>query len=100
MAAYFVWHNRIHDAEKMQEYLSKVLETLAPYHPELVVLDEHVQVVEGNAPGPRTIVIKFDSRDTAMAWYNCAKYREVLPLRLAATEGFGVLVDGFAPPGQ
>ena len=71
MAAYFVWHNRIHDAEKMQEYLSKVLETMAPYHPEVVVLDEHVQVVEGNAPGPRTIVIKFDSRDTAMAWYNC-----------------------------
>ena len=100
MAAYFVWHNRVHDAEKMQEYLSKALETLAPYHPEVVVLDEHVQVVEGNAPGPRTIVIKFDSRDTAMAWYNCAKYREVLPLRLAATEGFGVLVDGFVPPGH
>jgi len=44
-------------------------------------------------------VIKFESRDTAMAWYNCAEYRDVLPLRLAAVEGFGVLVDGFAPPG-
>ena len=62
-------------------------------------MDEHAEVVEGNAPGPRTIVIKFE-RDTAMAWYDCARYREVLPLRLAATEGFGVLVDGFVPSGQ
>jgi uncharacterized protein (DUF1330 family) len=99
MAAYFVWHNRIHNAEKMEEYLSKVHETLAPYHPEVVVLDEHAQLVEGNAPGPRTIVIKFDSRDTATAWYNSLAYQEVLPLRLAATEGFGVLVDGFVSPG-
>ena len=100
MAAYFVWHNRLHQPEMLQQYLSKVLDTMAPYHPEIVIFDEHTEVVEGNAPGPRTIVIKFDSRDTAMAWYNCAKYREVLPLRLAATEGFGVLADGFVPAGQ
>jgi uncharacterized protein (DUF1330 family) len=99
MAAYFVWHNRVRDAEKMREYLSKAHETLAPYHPEVVILDEHSQVLEGNAPWPRTIVIRFDSRDAALAWYNSAAYQEVLPLRLAATEGFGVLVDGFVPPG-
>jgi uncharacterized protein (DUF1330 family) len=29
-----------------------------------------------------------------MAWYNSPAYQEVLPLRLAATEGFAVLVDG------
>jgi hypothetical protein len=43
-------------------------------------------------------VIKFESRDTALAWYNCAEYQTLLPLRLAATEGFGVLVDGYAAP--
>lgn len=98
MAAYFVWHNRVCDPEKMQAYLAKALDTLAPYHPEVVVLDEHSQAVEGNAPGPRTIVIKFDSRESALAWYNCASYQKVLPLRLAATEGFAVLADGFVPP--
>lgn len=98
MAAYFLWHNRIVDSEKMQDYLSKALVTMAPYHPELVVFDEQTQIVEGSAPGPRTIVIKFDSRETAMAWYNSPAYREFLPLRLEATEGFGVLVDGFESP--
>src|SRR5688572_3822570 len=99
MAAYFVFHNRILDAEKLQEYLPKALDTLAPYHPEILIFDENSKVVEGTTHWPRTIVIKFDSRDAAMAWYNSPAYQEVLPLRLAATEGFGVLVDGFAPVG-
>jgi uncharacterized protein (DUF1330 family) len=67
MAAYFLWHNRIIDAERVQEYLSKALVTMAPYNPEVVVFDEQAHVLEGSTPGPRTIVIKFESRDTAMA---------------------------------
>ena len=41
MAAYFVFHNRIHDAEKMQEYIPKALESMALYSPEILVLDEN-----------------------------------------------------------
>lgn len=95
MAAYFVFHNRIHDAEKMQEYIPRALETMAPYNPEVLILDENSQVIEGQTTFPRTIVIKFESRDAAMAWYNSPAYEAVRPLRLGATEGFGVLVDGF-----
>ena len=99
MSAYFVFHNRIRNAEKMQEYIPKALETMAPYNPDILVLDENSTVVEGNTSLPRTVVIKFDSRDAAMAWYNSLEYRAVLPLRLEATEGFAVLVDGIVPPG-
>ena len=97
MAAYFVFHNRVHDAEKMQDYVPKAVETLAPYQPEVLVLDENSQVLEGDPPWPRTVVIRFDSRESALAWYNSPAYQEVLPLRLAASEGFAVLVDGFVP---
>lgn len=98
MAAYFVFHNRIHDTEKMQEYVPKALETMAPYSPEVLVLDEDSQVVEGQTELPRTIVIKFQSREDAWAWYNSPEYAAVRPLRLGATEGYGVLVDGFVMP--
>jgi uncharacterized protein (DUF1330 family) len=91
MPAYFVFHNRVHDAEKMQEYVPKAVETLASYQPEVLVLDEHSQVLEGDPPWPRTVVIRFDSREAALAWYNSPAYQEVLPLRLAASEGFAVL---------
>jgi uncharacterized protein (DUF1330 family) len=94
MAAYLVFHNRVTNAEKMQEYLAKVRETMASYNPEILVFAEHAEVIEGQTNLPRTIVMKFDSRDAAMAWYNSPAYQEVLPLRLDATEGFAVLVDG------
>lgn len=94
MAAYLVYHGRIHNAEKMQEYLSKVRETMAPYNPEILVFAENSEVLEGQTNLPRTVVLRFDSRDTALAWYNSPAYQELLPLRLAATEGFAVLVDG------
>ncbi len=99
MSAYFVLHNRIRDAQRMQEYVPKALETLAPYHPEILVLDENSMVIEGHTDLPRTIIIKFKSRDDAMAWYHSPEYRTVLPLRLEATDGMAVLVDGFAPAG-
>lgn len=97
MAAYFVLHNRIRDGQSLDAYIPKALETMAPYQPEVLVLDENPEVVEGSTEFPRTIVIKFKSRADATAWYNSPEYRAVLPLRLRATEGFAVLVDGFTP---
>ena len=95
MAAYLVFHNRTRNAEKLQEYLSKVNETLASYNTETLVFDENSEVIEGDTNLPRTVVVKFDSRDATMAWYNSPAYQKVLPLRLEATEGYAVLVDGW-----
>lgn len=100
MPAYFVFQNRILDAPKMQTYIPKALETMAPYAPEVLVLDEHSQVIEGSAPFPRTVIIKFPSREAAMDWYNSPEYQAVCALRLEATEGYSMLVDGFALPGS
>jgi uncharacterized protein (DUF1330 family) len=97
MPAYFVLHNRIRDARMMQEYIPKALATMAPYNAEVLVVDERSQVVEGSTELPRTIVIRFASRADAMAWYDSPAYRAVLPLRLEATDGYVVLVDGIAP---
>lgn len=94
MSAYIVLHDRVHDAEKLKEYASKVGGTLAPHRYEFLVFSEHAEVIEGDTQLPRTIVLKFDSRDAAMAWYHSPAYHEVLPLRLEATEGYAVLVDG------
>lgn len=98
MAVYFIFHNRIRDAEKMQEYVQKAHEVIAPYNPEVLVWEENSEVMDGSTNLPRTIVVKFDSRDTAMAWYNSPEYQALRPLRLEATEGYTVLVNGGTPP--
>ena len=98
MPAYFVLHNRILDARKMREYIPKALETMEPFGPRVLVLDENSEILEGSTDLPRTIVIQFNSREDALAWYHSPAYREVLPLRLEATEGFAMIVDGFVLP--
>ena len=90
MSAYFVIHNRILNPEKMHEYRSKAFETMEPYNYEILMFDENSLVIEGSTNLPRTCVIKFDSRDDFMAWYNSPEYQKVLPLRLEATEGLSI----------
>jgi uncharacterized protein (DUF1330 family) len=97
MSAYFIFHNRINDAALMEQYIAKAFASLQPYEPEFLVLDENTQMVEGASEHPRTIVIKFKSREDARAWYESPAYREALPLRLAACDGVAMLVDGYAP---
>ena len=72
--------------------------TLASYDAEIVVFDERTSILEGAIDLPRTIIVRFKSRADALAWYESPEYRAVLPLRLAATEGFAMLVDGYDPP--
>ena len=94
MSAYFVFHNRVHDAKKNQEYTSLAGETLSAYHAEILIFADHAEVIEGVTPLPRTVLLRFDSREAAMAWYNSPAYQKVRPLRLEATEGYAVLVEG------
>jgi uncharacterized protein (DUF1330 family) len=94
MSAYFVFHNLVHDAKKNREYTSLAGQTLIPHHAEILVFSDDSEVIEGATRLPRTVVIRFDSREAAMAWYNSSAYQKVRPLRLGATEGYAVLVEG------
>ena len=49
--------------------------------------------MEGTAPGPQTVIIKFESTDAAKAWYNSSEYQAVVGKRLEATSGFAVLSE-------
>jgi uncharacterized protein (DUF1330 family) len=99
VAAYFVFHNRIHDQGSMDQYIPKAVETIMAYGGEVLVVADESHVLEGSTDLPRTIVIKFESREQAEAWYRCEEYEAVRPLRINATEGYGVLDDGFEMPG-
>jgi uncharacterized protein (DUF1330 family) len=96
MSAYIIIHNTVLDPDAMQQYIPKAVETFAPHAVELKVLEESSTVLEGQCDHPRTILLKFESRERAEAWYNSPEYQEALPIRLGATKGFAVLVDEFA----
>jgi len=98
MAAYFIFHNIIHDVEKMQEYIPKAVATLEPFGAKLLSLDEQPEIVEGDTKFPRMVIIEFETRELAKRWYNSPEYQQICQLRLDATDGFSLLVDGFQHP--
>lgn len=94
MSAYIIIHNVVTDPLQMQQYVPSAIETLTAHGAEILVVADEATVLEGSPPFPRTIILKFSSSEAAKAWYESPEYREALPLRLQASQGYAVLVDG------
>lgn len=94
MSAYIVLHNVVTDPAQMEQYVPKATETLMAHGAEILVVAEETTVLEGKPSFPRMIILKFASREAARAWYESPEYQKALPLRLEATQGYAVLVDG------
>ena len=91
MAAYFIAQYVVNDADGYREYQAGAGPTIAAHGAELVAFDVAAESIEGDAPGPQTVVLKFESTEAAKAWYNSDEYQAVVGKRLAATSGFAVI---------
>lgn len=94
MSAYIVIHNVVTDSASMQKYFPAAVETLAAHGAEILAAADESSVLEGSPPFPRTIILKFASLAAAKGWHESPEYRQALQLRLQATNGYAVLVDG------
>ena len=97
MAAYMIFTHKVTDADTLNnDYLPKAVETLGPYSPEIVVVDENIEIFEGESDDTRTVVLKFKSKEDAKRWYSSPEYQAIVNLRLDSVEGAkGILCDGF-----
>lgn len=96
MTAYFVASYRITDPAGYEPYVPAVIPTLLAHGCEPLVADYASQVIEGE-PGDVTIVLKFASKEAAMAWYNSPEYQAIKHYRTDNSEGTSVLVDQWVP---
>ncbi len=64
----------------------------------ILAFDEQSEVVEGEPPGTRTVLIEFESRDAFRAWYDSAAYQEVIGMRHEAAPGTMIVADAFVMP--
>ena len=98
MSAYFVFSHKVLDPDTLNnDYLPKAVESLKPYDPEILVVDQNIEVVEGDAEDTRTVILKFKSREEAKEWYNSPEYQAIVNLRLESVDGRAVLCDEFDP---
>ena len=91
MAAFFIAQYQVTDAALYGEYSAGAGPTLKQYGAELIAFDSAAEPIEGDAPGPQTVIIRFESTEAAKAWYNSSEYQAVVGKRLAATTGFAVI---------
>ncbi|MEO1492209.1 MAG: DUF1330 domain-containing protein [Pseudomonadota bacterium] len=94
MPCYTIVHITVHDPEKFAEYGRQVPATIEKWGGEYLIRGGHTTVVEGEMPHERHVVGKFPDRATAEGWYNSPEYQEILNIRLAASTGTLIMVDG------
>lgn len=97
MAAYIIFTHRVTDADTLNNnYLPRAVETLGPYAPDILVVDENIEVIEGDSGHTRCVVLKFKDRDEAKKWYNSPEYQAIVNLRLDSIDGaHAILCDHF-----
>ncbi|MCH7936317.1 MAG: DUF1330 domain-containing protein [Proteobacteria bacterium] len=94
MAAYVVAQIEITDPETFETYRAQVPPILEQYGGEFLVRGGAMEVLEGEWPWPRMVILKFPDRDTATAWHASAEYQGPKALRQASANVNMIVVDG------
>lgn len=94
MAAYIIVDIDIHDAALYGEYRKRVPATIEKYGGKFLVRGGTFEKLEGDWQPTRLVLLEFPSMDQAKRWYDSEEYREPKALRLKASKGSVILVEG------
>ena len=94
MASYFIVNCTINNMDILNEYMAAAGASLGVVPLKLLAMDNESETIEGTPAGSRTVVLEFESKSDFQKWYDSPEYQAAIGKRFAATEGFGVLVQG------
>ena len=98
VAAYIIASYDIDDPEGYRGYVPGVAPLLAKHDAEVLVADYDAKGLEGEKRGVY-VVLRFESDEAALAWYNDPAYQPVKKIRVDSSEnGSLVLAQEFAIP--
>jgi uncharacterized protein (DUF1330 family) len=95
MAAYVIAEIDITDPEGYKAYTSIVPATIAQYGGRFLVRGGAAEVLEGDWPPLRRVLLEFPSTEAARAWWDSPEYAKPKALRRAASRGRLILLEGF-----
>lgn len=100
MSVYILATYDVVDPEAYKNYVAGVIPLLMKHKAEVLVADYEPNNIEGEARGAN-IVLKFESEEAAMNWYNDPDYESVKKIRFDnTTNGYLALSKQFVPPNQ
>lgn len=82
------------DPDAYAAYTAGVPATVAAFGGRFIVRGGACEALEGEWQPARRVVIEFPSLEQARDWYASAAYREILPIRLANSEGRLAILEG------
>ena len=94
MAAYVLAEIEITNPEGYKEYSSVVSGTIAKYGGKFLHRGGAVQLLEGEWPERRRVLLEFPSAEAAKAWWDSPEYEKPKEMRKASSNGRLILLEG------
>lgn len=98
MAVYFIANYDVTDPESYQAYVQATMPIMIKHGGQALAADMEAKAMEGKLRH-MNLILKFDSEEKAMAWYNDPDYQALKKQRQeATTNAYLVLTQEFVPP--
>ena len=96
MPGYVIAEIEITDPSLFEEYRKQVPATVQKYGGKFLARGGAVQSLEGGWQPKRLVVLEFPSVEQARRWYDSEEYRAPKALRMKASRGKVIIVEGVA----
>ena len=94
MAAYLIVEIEITDPTEYAEYIRLVPPTIAAFGGRYLARGGHAELLEGEDPPGRMVVLEFPSAERARSWLESPEYRPARDIRHPAARTRMILVEG------
>jgi uncharacterized protein (DUF1330 family) len=94
VSAYVIYQGEVFDPARYDEYKVKATASIAAAGGRYIVRAGEVEVLEGEPPVGRTVVLEFPTMDAALAWYRSEEYTQIRTIRDRAARARMYVVDG------
>ncbi len=98
MKGYVIVLLDVRDHDLYVDYARRASAIEARHGGKALVAADADEVVDGEWPSQRVVVLEFPSLDAARAWYNDPDYADLIEQRHEATTSNIVFVEGFQTP--
>ncbi len=94
MSHYMIANISIRDRQEYSRYEAGFMDIFARYAGELLAVSDDPEIVEGEWPFTRAVVIRFPDAEKARAWYDSPEYQALAEHRWRASTGNIIGLEG------
>jgi uncharacterized protein (DUF1330 family) len=94
MPTYIVGDIHITDPAMYEAHVPRALATIARFGGRIIAGGGRIDLLEGDPMPERMFIIEFPNANAARGWYQSDDYQDALKIRLSASHGRVLLIEG------